>query len=293
MSKDQIVFEEKDEQYGFIQLSNVVLTSTILTPIEKVIYAILRRYASMEKGAMPSIPTIILEANISKSTYQRAVNKFIRSDKNPNPEIPLITSIKRKNKSNLFKIHKLTDPLIQKLHPAVSMSEAEKEQYHETYKKKKKKSGVQNETIQKNKGKSQIEPHQVGFILNPLEGSNRTPSNIELNNIEQQQQEHQKNVVVVRDEFEKTFEKKITKKQAEDLIKLAIENDKDVLDAIKETATHFKQKNQQPDSAVGSVRYSITDGWDIEVKPAKVQPSHPAHVEFDDAYFANLFGGEQ
>lgn len=86
---DQIIFEDKSEQFGYTPIPNAVLTSTVLSPVEVRIYAILRRYASLPQGAMPSAPSICAEANISKATYNRAIKKFIKSDTNPNPEAVL------------------------------------------------------------------------------------------------------------------------------------------------------------------------------------------------------------
>jgi hypothetical protein len=58
--QDQIVFEDTNEQYGFTQNPNVVLTSTVLNPTEKIVYEILRRYATMPGGAHPGAATICL-----------------------------------------------------------------------------------------------------------------------------------------------------------------------------------------------------------------------------------------
>lgn len=178
--QDHIIFEDKNDQYGFTQVPNVVLTSTVLSPTAVRIYTILRRYASMPKGAMPSVPTICVEANISKATYNREIKTFIRSTENPNPAVPLISVIHRPNKSNIFKVHKLTEQLIAKLKPAVAMEKVEVEKLKAKYKRKsKKKSASQNETPFENTRESQNETHL-------LASQNETPgvSNCDTSNIE-------------------------------------------------------------------------------------------------------------
>lgn len=178
--QDHIIFEDKNDQYGFTQVPNVVLTSTVLSPTAVRIYTILRRYASMPKGAMPSVPTICVEANISKATYNREIKTFIRSTENPNPAVPLISVIHRPNKSNIFKVHKLTEQLIAKLKPAVAMEKVEVEKLKAKYKRKsKKKSASQNETPFENTRESQNETYL-------LASQNETPgvSNCDTSNIE-------------------------------------------------------------------------------------------------------------
>lgn len=180
IEQNQIVFEDKNEQYGFIQVPTVIATSTVLSPTAVRIYLILRRYASMPKGAMPSIPTICVEANISKATYNREIKTFVRSTENPNPAVPLITAIHRKNATNIFKIHKLTDQLIAKLKPAVTMEETKLEKLKAKYKKKtKRKSTSQNETPIENARESQIETYQSGYQIETPRVSNCDTSYIE------------------------------------------------------------------------------------------------------------------
>ncbi len=166
IEQNQIVFEDKNEQYGFIQVPTVIATSTVLSPTAVRIYIILRRYASMPKGAMPSVPTICVEAQISKSTYNREIKTFVRSTQNPNPAVPLITAIHRRNATSVFKIHKLTDQLIAKLKPAVMMEETELKMMKAKYKKKtKRKSGYQIETPIENTRESQNETYQSGYQI--------------------------------------------------------------------------------------------------------------------------------
>jgi hypothetical protein len=157
--QDQIVFEDTNEQYGFTQSPNVVLTSTVLNPTEKIVYEILRRYATMPGGAHPGAATICLEANISDATYKRAIKTFVRSSSNPKPKIPLITAVRRPNQTNKFYVHKITPELIDLLKPAIAMSKQEREQHRKAFNRRKKsKSGAQNEPSIENTGKAQNEP---------------------------------------------------------------------------------------------------------------------------------------
>jgi hypothetical protein len=276
--QDQIVFEDKNEQYGFVQIPTVVMTSTVLSPAAVRIYGILRRYASMPEGAMPSVATICVEAQISKSTYSREIKKFIRSSENPNPPTPLVTAIHRKNKTNVFKIHKLTDQLIEKLKPTVMMEETELKKMKEKYKKKKSKNnqkgGSQIETPIENTRESQIDTPQSGFQIEtpntPSGVSNRDPNYID-NKLYRQQQT--KNVVVVeaQKKFEKLFDKTLSTKKAEEFAKMAEENGKDLIECIERTKKYLNtQENVK--NPVGALRYEITNGWDIEEESEKEDP---------------------
>jgi hypothetical protein len=97
-------------------------------------------------------------------------------------------------------------------------------------------------------------------------------------NIKRQQQQ-EKNVVVVFDEFNKTFEKKITKKQAEDLIQLAIENEKDIFECIKETTLYYQQSGKEQKNPYGAVYHSITKGWDVAPVAATKVENDTARID--------------
>lgn len=249
MSTDQIVFEEKNEQFGFTQLPNVVLTSTVLNPTEVRIYAILRRYASMPNGAMPSVPTICAEANISKTTYSRAIKTFVRSAQNPQPKIPLITAIHRANQTNLFKIHKIKDVLVEKLKPTIAMEESDREQLKAKHKSKKSKKGrFQNETPIENPREFQNDTPRVGFKMKLRSVSNRNTNNIELSNIDNNKEQEQKDVVVfLKKEIKNTFEKTVTNGTAKQMITTFQAHGK----TIDEGLSLLTEINQEYSSAFG------------------------------------------
>ena len=286
-SKDYIVFEDKNYRCGFTQLPNVVLTSTVLDPTDKMIYAILLRYATMEHGALPSASTICLEANISVTTYKRSIKKFIKSATNPKPIIPLITAIQRTGTSNIFKIHRITDRIITKLKAAVTFSKDEKKRAKKQPKTAKK--NVKNEkrkplvSKEKEKHLGQNEPGGVG--------QNEPLIILTTNNIDNNNGETKKNVVVVIDEIKEKLQKTITKKQAESLLELAAQHEKNVLDCIKETATYFEQSKKERKSTYGALYHAITNGWDIEIQTEQPKPTSPQYREFDDAYLDELIGG--
>lgn len=256
---DQIVFEDENERHGFTQIPNVVLTSTVLSPTAVRIYCILRRYASMPKGAMPSVPTVCIEANISKATYNREIKTFIRSTENPNPAIPLITAIHRRNKSNVFKIHKLTDQLIALLKPAITMADKELERLKEKYKKKgKKKGGSQNATPIENTRESQFDTHQSTSQIETPGVSNR-----DTNNIEHKQDRQRRGSVVAsyQEEFKKLFNVEFTDKDAKAFFLEAKKNGKDLLDYI-----HYV-KNQSEKKTIGNpigyLRDAVFGNWNV------------------------------
>lgn len=240
MDKDQIVFEDKAEQFGFTQIPNVVLTSTVLNPTEVRIYAILRRYASMPNGAMPAVATICLEANISNATYKRAIKTFIRSSHNPKPKIPLITSVQRPNDTSVYKIHKITDQLTELLKPAIAMSKKERDEFRKSFReKKRKKERVQNEPSIKNTREAQNEPSRVGLKINPLGGSKRTPSNIDISNIDNNIQEKKDVVVVLKNKIKEKLGQKIGDRIAIELV------------------TTFEKHGKRIDRIVASLAYVI------------------------------------
>jgi hypothetical protein len=293
---DRIVFEDKNEEFGFTQLPNVVLTSTVLNPTEVRVYAILRRYASLPKGAMPSVQTICMEANISKATYNRAIKRFVRSTENPSPEIPLVTAIHRPNQSNVYKIHKLSNGLIEKLRPLVAMEANEVKQLKEQSKKAKgkRKGGSQNETSIENTRVSQNETHPRGLKMRPTPSQIETQVILNLSNIDNNNQEQNQNrVVVVVDKVEKALQAKITKQQASKLIALADEHGKDVLVCIDDTVSHLKRTGEVVKSPFGIIQYAITNGWDVTELAAtqQRQPAAPAHREFTEDYFDSIFEG--
>jgi hypothetical protein len=271
-NQDRIAHEDKNYRYGFTQLPNIVLTSTVLDPTDKIIYGILLRYATMEKGAFPEASTVCLEANISLSTYRRSIKKFIKSDTNPKPEVTLITATQREGTSNLYIIHIITNRIIEKLKAVVTFSKEAKKRAKKQPKMGKK--GAKKKAPKPLISKGNL--HNLGQNDTPPPSQNDTPPPsqndtlviLNINNIEQQQ-ENQKNVVVVQDEFKKSFEKTITKKQAEELIKLAIENEKSIVDCIEETVTYYKQSGKEKKNSYGAVIYAITTGWDIENAPTK------------------------
>jgi hypothetical protein len=273
---DQIVFEDENERHGFTQIPNVVLTSTVLSPTAVRIYGILRRYASMPKGAMPSVPTVCIEANISKATYNREVKTFIRSTENPNPAIPLITAIHRRNKSNVFKIHKLTDQLIALLKPAITMEETDLERLKEKYKKKgKKKGGSQNETPIENTRESQIDTHQ-GTSQNETPGV----SNCDTNNIEHKQDRQRRDVVVshYQEEFKKLFNAELTDKDAKAFFLEAKKNGKDLLDYIHYVKNQSEKKTIG--NPVGYLRDAVYGNWAV---PSVAELEQAAAKEAEDS----------
>ncbi len=295
MSKDYIVFEDKNYRCGFTQLPNVVLTSTVLDPTDKVIYGILLRYATMEHGALPSVPTICLEANISVNTYRRSIKKFIKSATNPKPEVTLITAIQRTGTSNVFKIHRITDRIIAKLKAVVTFSKEQKNDQKRVKKlQKTSKKSAKNETS-KPLAPKEYEKHPVqNGGGTPTQNGGGTPTQndpliiLTTNNIDNNK-ESNKNVVVVQDEFKEKLQKTITKKQAEGLIQLAVQHEKNVLDCIKETVVYFEQSKKEKKNPYGAVYHAIINGWDVQTEQPK--PTSPMYREFDDAYFNELLGG--
>jgi hypothetical protein len=77
-----------------------------------------------------------------------------------------------------------------------------------------------------------------------------------------QQQQETKNRVVVCEKYESLFQKKLTKKQAEDLITLA---DKHQVDLIKKMENTYKMHRVEPrKSIVAAIKYAIVNGdWEI------------------------------
>lgn len=256
---DQIVFEDENEQYGFTQVPNVILTSTVLSPTAVRIYTILRRYAGMPKGAMPSVPTICVEANISKATYNREIKTFIESTENPNPAVPLITVIHRPNDTNMFKFRKLTKQLIAKLKPTVAMEKDELKKLKEKYKRKsKKKSTSQNETPIENTRESQNETH-LGVSQNETPGV----SNCDPNNIENKQYRQRRSGVVAsyQEEFKKLFNQELSEQDAKAFAQEAVKNGKDLRDYI-----HYVSKAQEKKEVpnpVGYLREAVFGNWNV------------------------------
>jgi anti-sigma28 factor (negative regulator of flagellin synthesis) len=74
--------------------------------------------------------------------------------------------------------------------------------------------------------------------------------------------ESENRVVVVREKYESLFQKKLTKKQAEDLITLA---DKHQVDLIKKMENTYKMHRVEPrKSIVAAIKYAIVNGdWEI------------------------------
>ncbi|SDY83583.1 hypothetical protein [Thermoactinomyces sp. DSM 45892] len=270
-TQDKAVFESENERLGFTMIPNVILTSTVLTPTEKIVYGILRRYASLPQGCMPAVSTVCLEAHISKATYNRAIKTFIRSTENPNPTIPLITIIHRPNQSNVFKFHDISDQLVELLRSAVRMEEEEKKiakaKKKRTKKSSKSQSGSQNETPIENTRESHFETPPQTSQNETCPVSNCDTNNIELNKQQQQHTELDKNVVVVVDLINEKFGKKVRPKQAKDLLTLAEQNDVDISDCIQ-NAKDYHDAVGLKRSIYGGIQYAITNGWDVE-PPAK------------------------
>ncbi|MBD1373744.1 hypothetical protein IC620_15465, partial [Hazenella sp. IB182357] len=100
----------------------------------------------------------------------------------------------------------------------------------------------------------------------------------------------QKDVVVVKDQFEKNFGLKINARHAVKLINLSRENGKSIDDAIEEAQAYYKRSGQPRKNPYGAVQYAIETGWvicDSEPEPSR---SSPAHIEVDDSFFDNLAG---
>ncbi|WP_176786581.1 helix-turn-helix domain-containing protein [Thermoactinomyces sp. DSM 45892] len=284
-TQDKAVFESENESLGFTIIPNVILTSTVLTPTEKIVYGILRRYANLPKGCMPAVSTVCLEANISKATYNRAIKTFIRSTENPNPAIPLITIIHRPNQSNEFKFHDITDHLVELLKSAVQMEEEEKKIAKAKKKRKKaaskSKSGSQNDTPIENTGESQNETHIQTSQNETPPVSNCDTSNNELNKKEQQQPEVlEKDVVVVVDFIQEKFQKLYTAKQVKRLLTLAKNHGEDLIACI-ENANAYDKRVKKLKSVYGGIEYAIKEGWDVP-PPETTKPTPAKPLKFDD-----------
>jgi hypothetical protein len=108
----------------------------------------------------------------------------------------------------------------------------------------------------------------------PSKVSKQKPNNEDLNNLpnysnkesnvlnKQQQQENKNHVVVVQEKYESLFQKKLTKKQAEDLITLA---DKHQVDLIKKMQNTYDIHRMEPRKRiVGAIKWAIENGdWEI------------------------------
>lgn len=281
---NKIVFEDQNEKFGFTQIPNVVLTSTVLNPTEKCIYGILRRYASMNDGAMPSVATICIEVNISASTYKRAIKSFIRSSHNPNPKVPLVTAIRRPNDTNIYKIHRITNELIELLKPAIAMDKKKKDKLKKRFKSQRKQSGVHFEPSIENTRKAQNEPPGVGLILSLPEGSNRAPNNNDTNNIDNNKQEKdvvvegniekeekgsdwklhsQNDVANLRKEMEEVFDQEMTEEAAKELITLADQNNRHINEYFRAMKTRSEKKKEKPWNPVGALRKYVENDWTL------------------------------
>lgn len=192
---DIIVFEDLNDKLGEVKAFNSVITSTVLSPAAVRIYLNFLRYARKaslsEDGAIfPKVETICRDCNISKATYQRQIKTFVRSSANPNPDVPLVSSKRRFNQSNIYTIHKITDEIVHKLKPTVleedpfsyNLSQIETSLINQGFSRSQidtilKTLGLsQNETSGLNQGKSQNETSSVKSGL-----SQNSASIIELN----------------------------------------------------------------------------------------------------------------
>ena len=93
--------------------------------------------------------------------------------------------------------------------------------------------------------------------------------------INKQQQKDENRVVVVREKYESLFQKKLTKKQAEELITMADKHGVDVLHKIENTH-EYHTKVERCRSIMASIKRAITHGdWEItrvEKKQTKPLP---------------------
>lgn len=299
MSKSEefeVELENPGEKYGFTMQSNIILTSTILTPVEKTIIAVLRRYGTMPNGAHPSIATICSEANISRSTYNRAIKTFVYSSANKKPKVRLITCIHRPNATSKFKFHTLTDELIQKLKPVITMSQEERDERLEKFQskpsKKSKQSTCQNDTPIDISRENQNDTPKGCQNDTPVV-SNRHTNNIDLINIEQQQQtENQDDVVVsFQNEIKEHLQTEIPEKTIKALLAEVEKNGKDLRDYIhyvKDQVATGKVTNP-----AGYLRDAVTNNWsvpslaELEMAAAKEEARKSAVVQKYDQVVVN------
>jgi biotin operon repressor len=217
---------------GFFQTPNEIFDREDLNSNEKICYLYLCRCADNSKKAFPSHEVIGNKTGTSKSTAKRAVKSLEEKG------YIVVTRRKVDNTKNLTNLYTI-------IHP---------------------KSATPKGGVRENPG---------GVRENPGVGSERTQgwgqSDTQINtqfinthsiNTQQQQEELKKSVVVVREKYESLFQKKLTKKQAEDLITLA---DKHQVDLIKKMENTYKMHRVEPrKSIVAAIKYAIVNGdWEI------------------------------
>jgi hypothetical protein len=94
----------------------------------------------------------------------------------------------------------------------------------------------------------------------------------------QQQQENENRVVVVQEKYESLFQKKLTRKQAIDLVTLSDENEVDVIHKIENTYEMHKVEPRK--SIIASVKRAITHGdWEITRVENKTYKPLPKAVQ--------------
>lgn len=109
--------------------------------------------------------------------------------------------------------------------------------------------------------------------------SKMKPNNLNtnnLNNLNTNKQQTER-VVVVREKYESLFEKKLTKKQAEDLVTLS---DKHQVDLVKKMENTYGMHRVEPrKSIVAAIKYAIVNGdWDIPTSEKKISKPLPKAV---------------
>jgi DNA-binding transcriptional regulator YhcF (GntR family) len=214
--------------WGFFISPNSIFDVAELNTYEKICYLYLCRCSDSEKKSFPSYEKIGEKTGVSRRTAMRAVKSL---EEKGYVVVKRRTNNKKKNTSNLYTI----------LSPEEVTSDSQT---------------PEQDFVVTNSH------HLSSDSQSPSVVTHSHPINTHLINTHiintQQQTEH----VVVREKYESLFQKKLTKKQAEDLITLA---DKHQVDLIKKMENTYDIHRVEPrKSIVAAIKYAIVNGdWEI------------------------------